>query len=66
VSGNFKARRRIAMLETIMKTFDLGEERVHLRWISASEGRKFAETAKELTEKMREMGKNPLAGYWEV
>jgi F420-non-reducing hydrogenase iron-sulfur subunit len=66
VSGNFKARRRIAMLRTIMKTFDLGEERVHLKWISASEGRKFADTAKEITEKVKEMGKNPLASYWQV
>jgi F420-non-reducing hydrogenase iron-sulfur subunit len=66
VSGNYKARRRITILKTVLKTFDLGDERVELRWISASEGRKFAETVKEMTEKVRKMGENPLARSWSI
>jgi F420-non-reducing hydrogenase iron-sulfur subunit len=66
VSGNYKARRRITILKTVLKTFRLGDERVELRWISASEGRKFAETVKEMTKKVREMGENPLARSWSI
>jgi len=64
VSGNYKARRRVTVLKTILNTFGLEEQRVEIRWISASEGRKFAETAKEITEKIRKMGKNPLCSNW--
>jgi len=66
VSGNYKARRRITILKTVLKTFRLGDERVELRWISASEGRKFAETIKEMTKKVKEMGENPLARSWSI
>ena len=41
-TGNLKARRRIALLRSIMGTLGLDQERVWLRWISASEGRLFA------------------------
>ncbi len=66
VSGNYKARRRVAALHEILKTLDLEEDRVWLRWISASEGRKFAVTADEVTERGRALGKNPLGDEWEL
>jgi F420-non-reducing hydrogenase iron-sulfur subunit len=62
ISGNLKARRRIAALRTIFNALGLEEERIQARWISASEGQKFASTVDEVTEKTREMGPNPLAG----
>jgi len=40
------------------------KERVLLRWISASEGGKFAETIKEFTEKMRAKGPTPTKALW--
>ena len=60
LSGNYKARRRVGILKTILDKSDLGRERVLLRWISASEGQKFADTVKEFVEKIRELGPNPL------
>ena len=66
VSGNYKARRRIKILETIMKTLGLNEERLWLRWISASEGRKFAETMKEFTEHIRELGPSETGKNWSI
>jgi len=66
VSGNYKARRRIASLHEILSTLKLEPDRVWLRWISASEGRKFAVTASEITDEARKMGKNPLADEWEI
>lgn len=60
LSGNYKARRRVGILKAILDKSDLGRERVMLRWISASEGQKFADTVKEFVEKIRELGPNPL------
>ena len=65
-TGNLKARRRIALLRSIMETLGLDQERVWLRWISASEGRLFAETIREYDGALKEKGANPLAGEWDL
>lgn len=66
VSGNYKTRRRITALKTILNTLGLDDDRVWLRWISASEGAKFAETMKEITAEMKEKGPSPLKEQWTV
>jgi len=66
VSGNYKARRRIKILETIMKTLGLDEKRLWLRWISASEGKKFAETMKEFTEHIKQLGPSKMGENWSI
>ncbi len=64
VSGNYKARRRIALLKRILETLNLEPERVQLEWISASEGKKFASYVTEMTEQVRQMGSNPMGQAW--
>jgi F420-non-reducing hydrogenase iron-sulfur subunit len=61
-SGNYKARRRVAILQSILKQMGFAPERVWLRWISASEGRYFADTVTEMVAKLKELGPNPLKG----
>jgi F420-non-reducing hydrogenase iron-sulfur subunit len=61
-SGNYKARRRVAILQSILKQMGFEPERIWLRWISASEGRYFADTVTEMVEKLKELGPNPLKG----
>lgn len=65
-SGNFKARRRVAILRTILSELGIPEERVWLRWISASEGRLFAETITEMTEAVRKMGPCEFKQGWDA
>jgi F420-non-reducing hydrogenase iron-sulfur subunit len=65
-TGNLKARRRIALLRNIMETLGLDQDRVWLRWISASEGRLFAETVREYNDALESMGPNPLADEWDL
>ncbi|TEU15204.1 MAG: hydrogenase iron-sulfur subunit [Anaerolineales bacterium] len=65
-SGNYKARRRIAILQSILKQMGFEPERVWLRWISASEGRYFADTVTEMVAKLKELGPNPLKGVGAV
>jgi F420-non-reducing hydrogenase iron-sulfur subunit len=65
-SGNYKARRRIIALKEILKNAGYDEDRVWLRWISASEGGRFAETVTKMTEALKEKGPNPMRGKWAV
>ncbi len=65
ISGNFKARRRIAILRKIFEILGLEQERIYLEWISASEGRKFVKKITEFTEKLRKMGVAELSQNWE-
>ncbi|MEE9151367.1 MAG: hydrogenase iron-sulfur subunit [Thermoplasmata archaeon] len=66
MEGNYKARRRVALMKDILNTLGLESERVWIRWIGADEGRKFAETVKEMTQELKKLGPNPIAGYWNV
>ncbi len=59
-NGNYKARRRVAILKKILEELGLEEDRVWLRWISASEGKLFGETIKGIVEEIKSKGPNPL------
>jgi len=59
-TGNYKARRRIAIIKKILTSFGYEEDRIWLRWISASEGKLFADTVTEMVSSLNTMGRNPL------
>ena len=54
------------MLKEIIKSAGFDESRVWLRWISASEGQRFADTISEITAALKEKGPNPLKREWAV
>jgi F420-non-reducing hydrogenase iron-sulfur subunit len=56
INGNMKARRRVALLHEILTRFSIPRDRLWLRWVAASEGNMFAETVKEMTDKLVELG----------
>jgi F420-non-reducing hydrogenase iron-sulfur subunit len=64
IEGNYKARRRMALLKDILNTLGLETERVWVRWIGADEGRKFAQTVSEMTEQLKKLGPNPMQKQW--
>jgi F420-non-reducing hydrogenase iron-sulfur subunit len=66
VNGNYKARRRVAILKSSLRDAGIEPERVWLRWISASEGAYFAETVREMVEHIRRLGPNPLKLTWTI
>jgi len=66
VSGNYKARRRMAILKTILATLGLEDDRVWVRWISAAEGAKFAKTMNEITQTIKKLGPNPMKSDWSI
>jgi F420-non-reducing hydrogenase iron-sulfur subunit len=61
-SGNYKARRRVAILQSILDQMGFDADRVWLRWISASEGQYFADTVTDMVTALKEKGPNPLQG----
>ena len=65
-NGNYKARRRIAILKTILKDLGIPDERMRLKWISASEGRMFAETITTMVDELKQLGPSPLKTTWEI
>lgn len=56
VEGNYKAARRISLLKKMVAQFGIADERVHLDWVSASEGERFKNIVNEMTERIRALG----------
>ena len=54
--GNYRAQRRYPLLINLLDQFGIEPERVRLEWISASEGERFAQVVRELTETVRALG----------
>ncbi|MCP2520519.1 hydrogenase iron-sulfur subunit [SCandidatus Aminicenantes bacterium Aminicenantia_JdfR_composite] len=65
-NGNYKARRRFAILRTILRDLGIPDERVRLEWISASEGKKFADTITNMVEELKKLGPSPFKTMWEI
>ena len=66
LSGNYKARRRMVLMNSILNTLGLEPERLWFRWISASEGQKFADTITEMTKSIKSLGPNRIKEFWNV
>ncbi|MGV9173178.1 MAG: hydrogenase iron-sulfur subunit [Promethearchaeia archaeon] len=57
ISGNEHTRDRFERLHRIIiKQLGIEPQRVRLEWISASEGKKFADLITEFTEQMKDLG----------
>ncbi len=56
VEGNYKTLRRITLFKRVLRDLGIDERRLRLEWISAAEGRKYAETMDEFTAQIRALG----------
>jgi F420-non-reducing hydrogenase iron-sulfur subunit len=54
--GNYRTMRRYPVFMNLFEQFGIERERVRLEWISASEGEKFAQVVKEMTENLKALG----------
>jgi coenzyme F420-reducing hydrogenase delta subunit len=59
-NGNLRARKRVAQAREILDAIGIDGERVQMYNLSSGEGTRFAEFAVEMTEKIKELGPNPL------
>ena len=60
LTGNLYARRRFSMLKKLLTTAGFDANRVHFTWVSASEGGRFAQVIREVTDLARECGPNHI------
>ena len=56
VEGNYKTLRRITLFKIMLRDLGIDPKRLRLEWISAAEGKKYAETMNEFTEQIRALG----------
>jgi F420-non-reducing hydrogenase iron-sulfur subunit len=55
-SGNFKAIRRFKLLQKMLDQFGIERDRVRLEWVSASEGQRYGQIVREMTDTLRALG----------
>jgi coenzyme F420-reducing hydrogenase delta subunit len=54
--GNFFAQRRYALMHRLLEFTGVETGRLHVDWVSASEGKKFAKVVTGFTEQVRALG----------
>jgi len=59
LEGNVRAENRKEAIELMLEDFGLEPERFRLEWVSASEGPRFAEVVREMTQAVRALGPSP-------
>ena len=56
ITGNYYARRKFAIINSLLQYVGIEPGRIHFSWVSASEGGKFAEVIKQVTEDVKKLG----------
>ena len=59
-SGNLRAKKRVIYVQEILEKIGMEPGRVAMYNLSAGEGPRFAEIAREMTEKVKELGPSPI------
>jgi len=61
VSGNLKAKKRVAYVKKTLSEIGIEPERIDMFNLSSAMGPRFAEIAIEMTERIRKIGPSPIA-----
>jgi len=60
LAGNFKSRRRVALLRKLIEEYGYDRERLRMTFISASEGAIWADVVGDMVNTIKKLGPNPL------
>lgn len=63
LEGNLKAQARKEAIELLLDDLGIERERFRLEWVSASEGPRFAQVIREMTEQVKKAGPSPYRQY---
>ncbi len=63
LTGNLRARKRVEHTKKILDEIGIGGERVEMFNMSAAQGTRFVEIAKEMTERIKKLGPNPIKKF---
>ena len=58
--GNLRAKKRVQYVKTLLDEVGLGSGRVEIYNMSSAQGQRFAEVAREMTDKIRGLGPSPV------
>lgn len=62
LTGNLRARKRVEYTQKILDEVGIGGERLAMYNMSAADGPRFVEVAKEMTERIKALGPSPIKG----
>jgi F420-non-reducing hydrogenase iron-sulfur subunit len=60
LTGNLKAKKRVAYVKKVLEGIGMEPERVEMYNLSAAQGGRFAEIAREFTQIIKELGPSPV------
>jgi coenzyme F420-reducing hydrogenase delta subunit len=60
--GNYYAQRRYAIMHKLLEFTGIEYDRLEVDWVSASEGKRFADVVTEFTNRVRKLGPATLNG----
>ena len=60
INGNYKTRKRILLLKSMLEQFGLDTKRLRLEWVSAGEGGKFQIVVNQFIDEVFELGPSSL------
>jgi F420-non-reducing hydrogenase iron-sulfur subunit len=60
MEGNLHAKRRVTRVKDILDQVGIGSGRLEMYNLSAGQGGRFAEIAREMDQKIRELGPSPI------
>jgi coenzyme F420-reducing hydrogenase delta subunit len=60
LTGNLRAKKRVLYAKTLLEEVGIRGERVEMYNLSAAEGARFAQIAREMTDRIRDLGPSPI------
>jgi coenzyme F420-reducing hydrogenase delta subunit len=60
VRGNERGELRVEYTKKLLDEIGLGADRLNIYFLSGGQGKSFAEAAQEMTDRIRELGPNPI------
>jgi coenzyme F420-reducing hydrogenase delta subunit len=60
IEGNLHAKRRVTRVKEILDQVGIGGDRLEMYNLSAGQGGRFAEIAREMDQKIRDLGPSPI------
>ncbi len=60
ISGNLKARKKVAYVKKTLTEIGIEPERVEMYNLSSAQGARFAEIAKEMVSRIKQLGPSPI------
>jgi F420-non-reducing hydrogenase iron-sulfur subunit len=60
LAGNLRAKKRVGYAKQLLDEAGIGGERVNMYNLSSAQGQRFAEIAREMTGKIKELGPSPV------